>query len=129
MGGDRELLGHFAVAENLDHVEAALGQALCYQHFDGDGGAGIEGVIDGANINFGNADGEFVVVESAFSHPAEERHLAPFVAEVTRVTSTTLRPLVSATRGLTVTGADASTNTLARFLSVNALMDVIDHHN
>lgn len=124
-----QFLRDIPVTENLDDIESPLRQAFGNEHFRSHVGPRVKGIVDRADIDFGNTDGELIIVKSALSHPAEERHLTAFVTEVSRVASTALRAFVTTTGGLSVTRTDAATNAFPRFLCVNALMDVVDHHN
>ena len=77
VGADRQLLGQFAGAENLNAIGRAIGQA------DGLEGNGIDAraifkAVQVFNVHADVAGAMRDVVETALGNTADERHLAAF---------------------------------------------------
>ncbi len=76
MGVNDQLLGQFAVTENLQHVVATLRQTSFGQSLRTDRVAVVEFRLEERDVQDQNLSSKLVVVEAPFGDQPRQRHLA-----------------------------------------------------
>src|SRR4051794_33240257 len=106
MGVNIELLGNLAAGEDLDRVRA-LRQALCLECRHVDLGAGVEALLEIADVDRLGRGAEVLkrhrllfVRAAQLSHPHVDRILATLVSSLALTTRTRTGALVAASGGL-----------------------------
>src|SRR5579862_1389716 len=109
--GDGKALGDFAVAENLDAVEASANEVLLAKTLFIHRGALVE-LGERAEIHQRVARLERGIVEAALGQAADEGHLAAFEPEADAAAGTGFLAFVSLAARLAVAGALSAAETL-----------------
>ena len=126
---DCQLLRQVTVAEDLDQIEATLGEAPFHQLFKCHNRATLERCFQRGDVDFSNLEGELIVVEAALGDPTKQGRLPPFVGQVATIAGPAFRPFVTATGGLAVSGTDPAADAFTRLLGMDSDMNVVDHHD
>jgi hypothetical protein len=108
----REFFGQLAVAENLDSIRGAIGEADRPQRRFIHARAVVK-LIEIANIHRDEPVRKTRIVESAFGNAPNERHLTAFKADADRTARTRRLALAAASAGFAVAAGFALAEPLA----------------
>ena len=119
-----ELLGEFAVTENLDFRALVVGESGLGESLDGDFGTGFELLLEIGNVDTESLGVERRIVEATLRNTADEGHLATFEAEFLLVTLAGALTLVTARGRLAHARAAAAADALPAMASAGCVGEI-----
>src|SRR3972149_3252456 len=125
--GDFQILGQGAVAQDFQHVKAALGEVLGFECLGVDVVTGLEARFQVPHVDHGYRERP-TVVEAPFGDPPDQGHLAAFERGVARPAGPGTLPFMSTSAGFPVAGARSTTHPLPPLVFVDLAMDVVEVH-
>ncbi len=106
MSADRKFLFKIPLAKDFDTVFASIGQSRFFHQFFIDAGTLLK-LIQARQIHHGILRFEIGVIESAFGHAANQRHLAAFKTGANRTAGTRALAFATASARFTMTACAA----------------------